>query len=310
MTQPIATSVSPDTKENLGASHFDSIKKFTGVKGRLMGFLRVAVKVKDDKTGQEYYIKVNDVVKELAEKQPITSDGKKLIGRRVLEIADSDTTKPLSQEKLEVLFDRYYADKSKEPGKLNTEKGIINEVEKLKQDISEIPQLYYSESMNEITGNLKPGDILIRKYHEDNSNPICTLQKFFKKDGYREAYKCSHLAIYLGEIQGSHWIAEASMPHGHQPEVRRIRIDDPRFDLMKKNQYMVIRNKDEKAAKELARLAGKYCIKMWPESEKTPVAEDTVSSFSYNFLEAGRSLWHSSKLAFFGTHRLMKYHAD
>ena len=151
---------------------------------------------------------------------------------------------------------------------MKQKKDVVNEVENLKLKLSDIPQLEYTDDLGELVGHLKPGDFLVRKYHEENDNLICDLQHFFHAEGYREAYKCSHLAIYLGEIGGSHWIAEASMPHDGEPEIRRVKIDDPRFNSKLKNQYIIIRNKDQETAKEAARLATNYAIKLLPAEKK------------------------------------------
>lgn len=292
-------------------SHLSHIPKYHGIIGWLMHRFGYAVKVQDPAADDSYYIRVKDVVDEMVgQSVKLSSKGKKLLANRVLEITDPDNRHPLSQEKLKDFFARYYSDAKQNPEQFNTEEGIISEVETIKLDLSDIPQIYYDDSLNEIVNELQPGDFLVRKYHEDNDNLICTLQNLFTHEGYREAYKCSHIAIYLGEINGDHWIAEASMPHDGEPEIRRIKIDDPRFNSKLKNQYLIFRNKNEDTAAEAARLAQNYAIKLLPVSEKEISESDAVASFEYTYLEAVRSLYHSPTLGFYGRHRLLKYYAD
>lgn len=211
MSFPVSDNSNIMINSNLGEQHYQHLKKYTGFQGRLLGALSVAVKVKGD-NNEEYYVKIKDIVKELIGPQtPLTKKSREILTHRILEITDEDTRNPLSEEKLKTLFTRYFNDQAKDPSRLLTEKGIISEIEKLKQEITEIHKLEYSDNLSEIVSSLKPGDFLIRKYHEDHSNIICNIQKFFHSPGYRESYKCSHLALYLGEIDGKHWVAESCM---------------------------------------------------------------------------------------------------
>ena len=288
----------------------DHVKKYTGFTGKLMGIFGLAVQVKNEKTGEAYYVKIQDIADELFKSNPIIHPKeKKLLNERIIEITGPDSRKPVSQAKLERLFSRYFEDKTNNPDLFKSEADVIKEVEKLKIEMSDIPLLRYKDSIEEVAGKLKPGDIIFRKYHEDNPNTICDAQKFFQLPGYREAFKFSHMAIYLGEINGAHWVAEASMPHGKEAQVRRVRLDDPRFALKEKNQYLVVRKKNTAEAEEAARLAKRYTIKLLPEAEKQPTDAD-LDTIGYTYFEAIRSMYHSPSLGYFGRQRLLKYYAD
>lgn len=297
-----------------GTGDVSQIKKYTGFAGRFLHFFGAAIKSKDEKTGKEFYVKLSDVSKVLlgdtAQKQ-LSKKGKTLVNQRILEITDPDSRKPLSINKLRDLFAKFNADKNAIPNQLNNEKAIVNELEKIKLDMSEMPQLFFDKSLEEIADQLKPGDFIGRKWHEDNANIIPSTQKFFYQSGWREAYKFSHIAVYLGkDLEGKHWVAEATMPHGNESQIRRIRLDDPRLNLKEKNQYFIVRNKNPELAEECARLTRRYVVKLLPENEKPATVADKIGSLQYNLFEAIRSMYRSSKLKFYGTHRLLKYYAD
>lgn len=175
----------------------------------------------------------------------------------------------------------------------------------------EFKQFSYDQQLSELGDILQPGDIFARKYHEDNPNPICKLQKFFQRADYPEAYKFSHVAIYLGKkSDGKHWIAEASLPKDNDPQIRRLQIDDEKFSLKDKNQYLVIRNTNSEVAKEAARMANLYAIKMLPANEAVSKPEDMKHAYHYNHFDALRSLWHSNKFDYFAKQRIFKYYSD
>lgn len=256
-------------------------------------------------------MKINEITEKLIGKNiDLPRNSKKMINRRVLEIIAPDTRLGASKDKINQLFNRFYATKARVPHSLNNAQAIIEELEKIKLNLSEINPIYYDNHLLEIVNDLQPGDILVRKYHENNPNLICDMQNLFGKQGYREAYKCSHLAIYLGEINGDYWVAEATMPNGIVPQMRRVRINDPRFELKEKNQYIIIRKRNRIEAREAARLAENYVTKLLPESEKVITEEEFNGSLKYSLVEAVRSIWRSPRLGFFGKHRLLKYYSD
>lgn len=293
-------------------NQFENIKKYTGLSGKILNMFGLAVKVYDNDSKDVFYIKTNELVSALiGNNQPIVKKVKALISQRVLEIANPDTRVPVSCQKLQDVFKRFAQNQQTQAAGPNTGNQVLHYLEKLKLEMSDIPEIFYTDKLSEIAQHLQPGDFIVRKYHEDNHNLICDLQKFFHEDGYREAYKCSHIAIYLGEMQGEQWIAEAAMPHGDEHQVRRIKLDDDRFKCRPKNQYVIIRNiSPGKESEKLVELAKQYTLKLHPETDRKPVAEDLEGGFKYNFFEAARSMWHSHDLGYFGRHRLFKYYSD
>lgn len=274
-----------------------------------MAFFKTAVQVQDKDKDQEnkiYYISLNKITKGLFGDQVLTYKNKTLIHRRILEIIHPDTRVAACSDRIKELFFRiHHLQKN-----FTSAKDIVTSLEILKQDMSITPKIYYNKSLLEFKDVLKPGDILVRKYHEDHPNIICTCQNLFKTKGYREAYKCSHLALYVGEMQGCAWIAEASIPEGKDIQVRRIKLDDSRFLPKNKNEYLLFRRKDQSLAQESARLAKNYAVKMLPKKERKPTALDQKKTLRFNSIEAIRSLWHSSKLQTLGLYRNLKCYSD
>lgn len=295
-----------------GIKQYDQLKKYSGFHGKLMNFFGMAEHIRDESGHQDFYVKKRDLMRALiGDELKISSKKRNRIHRRILEIIDPDSRIPASETGLKKLFAAYY--KKNQDHHIKTANDVIHELEQLKQDesITDIPQITYKDSLKEIVGHLKPGDIFARKYHEDNPNPICVLQRIFHSEGYRESYKCSHIATYLGEIDGEFWIAEASTPHGTEPQIRRLRIDDPRFASKIKNQYFVFRNRDEKIGKEAAKFAKEYARLMkMPNEEKTERDLENEDPFNYTFFEGIRSMYHSPTLGMYGRHRALKYYAD
>lgn len=298
-------------------SKFNELNKIKGVEGILLNIVGKAVKVKDETTNETFFIKIDDILSKLiGQDRSLSKEGKETVKRRILEIADSDTRQPVSFKKLQELFINYTRDKIASKTPLETESQIIDELDKIKLIMSGINLFAYKDRISEIANKLQPGDIIIRKWYDKHDNYICDLQKFFPQNGLRDAHRCSHVTIYLGQIKegkeaGKHWIAEASMPHGKEAQIRRITVDDPRFLLTsEKNQYLVFRNNNKENAQESAKLARQYCYKLLPEDEMTPSRNDLEGGLQYNYVEAGRSMWHSQSLGLYGTHRLFKHYAD
>lgn len=287
--------------------HDENLSPIGSFKGKVLNFFGRTVKVWDEPTKTYLYFKKSHLAHALVQSNVKLS--RKQITRlntRILEIANPYNDERKEIKKIEEIFAKF----AKRTGSYGEALSVLNQI---KKDNSLISQRTYHASLNEIKNELQPGDIIARKYHEDNPNPICSLQKVFGQKGYREAYKCSHIAIYTGEEDDGHaWVAEASMPHKKDPQVRRIRLDDERFALADKNQYMVFRNQNSEDLERIVECAKNNSVKMEQSKEKSEVLgiDDKVREFEYNFIEAARSLWHSRKFDYFAKQRLFKYYAD
>lgn len=156
----------------------------------------------------------------------------------------------------------------------------------------------------ELQKRLKPGDIFFKKQDELNHHIVVLGQKIIQPllSGIkeREAYKYSHVAIYLGEGK----IAEAA-PHDEGCEVRVLNLSDSRFALDKesKNSYLITRSTDAALAKEAAEIAGAVACEAGPNlARETP--------FKYTKLQALRSIWHSASFGPFARYRYLKQYID
>ena len=114
-----------DQATQLAETHLSHLTKHHGAWGWLMSRFSDAVKFEDSTTRQSYYLRVSDIVDEMLGQVPtsLSASLRTLLGQRILEIADSDTHKPVSEAKLTRLFADYFADMDKKPDQFETEKG-------------------------------------------------------------------------------------------------------------------------------------------------------------------------------------------
>jgi hypothetical protein len=278
---------------------FNSIPKSTGFCGKLCDLFGLTIKAWDEKAKQEVYYSKNSLAKAIIGKNA-NSTQIDALANKILEAVNPFTRQTVTVSELEDCFD-----KIKQTGY----EEAIDRLEMIKRD--QFQQFTYDKNLSELGDILQPGDILARKYHETNPNPICKLQKFFRKPDYREAYKFSHIALYLGKLpDGKHWVAEASLPKENEPQIRRLQLNDERFQLKDKNQYLVIRNNNSEVADEAARLATLQTIEMLPKNEAISTVQDREDSLKYNHFDAMRSLWHSNRFDYFAKQRIFKYYSD
>jgi hypothetical protein len=272
------------------------------VQGEVLHFFGQTLKVWDAEQHRDLYFSKRALVKILIGKESDLSRASiNRVATKILEVINPYTAKKVDALDLKKCVEAVSA---------GTIKAVLTKLDAIKDHTSPFNKLSYKVHVAEVGDRLKPGDIIVRKYHEDNPNPICDLQKIFYKCNYREAYKHSHVALYLGKRpDGKHWIAEASLPHGSDPQIRRLRLDDERFELKDKNQYLVFRGNNEEIAQEAARLAALYTIKLLPTKEVS-LENQEIAGFKYNRLEAFRSLFHFKNFGFFAKQRIFKYYSD
>lgn len=280
----------------------DNLTNYTGHQGELLHFFGQTIKTWDSDSKQHVYYSKNHLAEKLAGQNCSLSKINR-ITEKILEIINPYTRDTVNTADLKKCYEQV--------GQQNSFESALNKLEAIKNQNPLFNQLYYEKNISEVGEELQAGDIIIRKYHEDNPNPICDLQKLFRRPDFRESYKHSHLAIYLGKnSKGKHWVAEATLPHGNEPQIRRLQLDDERFALKDKNQYVVIRNQDSEVARETASMAKRYAVKMLPKAESPSVQDDGNTGYKYNHFDALRSLWHSHKFDFFAKQRVFKYYSD
>lgn len=295
-------------KVNYGEDQFSKLKKIDGLYAKCLAFFGRAIKVENPDTNSSYYLRLNDLVQGIVgDNENIGNLGRKDIARAILEIVKPDTRKAATESKVHDLFLHYF-DNSKYRSYPKSSSFITGELEKMKMFMSDVPPMFFKDNLKEIVKDLKPGDIFFKRVHHSHFNPVVVGQGVLRVSGDREAYKLSHQFIYLGEVNGEYWIAESTTPHEGEAELRRIRIDDPRLKLEPKDQYVVLRRKDEEIAKKSAEIAKNYCLKIDPE--EGIYGGEVEGSVKYAFVHAIRSIWHSSNLGYFGKLRLVRYYTD
>lgn len=283
---------------------FESIENSTNkFYGKCLEIFGQAIEVWDTEKKQHVYYSKHHLVKALLGENADLSKMNQIV-EKILEVVNPFTQQKVTLTDLKQCYEMV-------AHQTETYESCIDKLESIKKQLHPVNQFTYEKDLSELGEILQPGDIIVRKYHEDNANPICTLQKIFRKSAYREAYKFSHVAIYLGKkSDGKYWVAEASLPKDNDPQIRRLQIDDEKFNLKDKNQYLVIRNANHEVAKETARIANLYALKMLPVKEALSNVQDRESSVKYNHFEALRSLWHSNKFDYFAKQRIFKYYSD
>lgn len=266
--------------------------------GFLFALFGQAFKVYDDMTHSSFYLTKDRLVTLLTARQGLTCQSQRLTDR-ILEVINPIIGDKIRLSKIRQLEQEIAsADLEPKQGRSSLDR-LIEKLETIRdRRFTRMPL-----DMEKLSRVLKPGDLIFRKYHEDNPNPICTLQKLFKGiiqgKKEREGHKYSHVAMYVGNGE----IAEASMPHGNEPQVRILKLRDSRFALKAKNQYRVVRPTDAVHAQKSAKVFRSFAV----------VAEEGVDSergLKYTYLEALRSLWHSASFGYFAKQRYLKYYAD
>lgn len=258
--------------------------------GFLLSIFGQSFKVQDEATGKGYYVGKKGLVAVLTGR---TGESDR-VAERVLEVLNPVIGKKIKVSKI--------GEVRAEIGSIKGEK-LIEKLEAIRD--RHLPKV--ALNLEELKRTLKPGDILFHKCHEESSNIICTMQKLFKGiitgKKEREGHKYSHAAMYVGNGE----VAEAVGPHGKDPQVRILRLDDPRFALSARNEYRVARTSNEELGAKAAQVFRSFAKPISPSPEG---AMSRFKTLKYNFIEAARSLWHPSYFGFFARQRYLKYHAD
>lgn len=256
--------------------------------GFILSLFGQSFKVCDEVTKRSFYVGKSGLVKLVTKGRGIDNR----ITDRVLEVLNPVIGNTISLAKIR--------ETAKE---VASSENIIAKLEEIRD--RHLPK--YNLNDPKLKDILKPGDIIFKKYHEDNSNIICRMQKLFKAiimgKKEREGHKFSHAAMYVGNGQ----VAEAVTPHGKDPQVRILDFNDPRFALITKNEYRVVRPTNDQLGAKAAQVFRSFAKAIQP-STTDPVTR--IKALKYNFIEAARSLWHSSTFGYFARQRYLKYHAD
>lgn len=283
---------------------FDKLTRYKGILGLFLHFFGQTEKVWDSNANRHFYYSRRGLAKAITGDNHIGYFQARKITEKFMEIAHPFNKNPLKIEDFKTAYNRIVP--------AGTFQGALQHLEAQKQVYSPYKQFFYAKNLTELEDQLQEGDIIIKKIHEDNATIVTKAQGFplFRTNQYREAYKSGHVAIYLGKINGESWIGEATVPEGNDPDIRRVKLSDTRCDLLDKNQYVIIRNKDTAVAKEAARLTKLWTLKLEPKSPAESKPANKFTSFKYNYFQAARSLWHSKSFNWIAKNRQMKFYAD
>jgi len=294
-------------------SPLENLEHLSLKKGALLKLAGKSVLIKKDEKDPGHYFKISDIANALLEnKVSFSKQTKTSVKSLILEVINPDTRTSGSESRLATLFYKFREEIQNDPTLLNSEEKLLPKLEMIKDEMfsTKIPIISYQSNISEIAEKLMPGDIIVKKSHQDYPNSTCDGQKLFQRPGYREAYKFSHTATYLGkDLNGDHWIAEATTSR-KGPDIRRIKLSDERFAPKPKNQYLIFRMTDQSASQENARLANNYCLKFLPETEKNGSKKDKIGSLKYSRYHAVNSLRRSTKHFLYGKQRLLLCYLD
>jgi len=228
---------------------------------RVMAFFGFAVHFHDKEHNISFYIRVKDLVAHLCDTPNADISGSALatskkLRRLALEAIHPITTKPATIADLHSLFEHFR--QSALLVRLHEATRVETSVEAAAKALEaakgrHLDILEYNPS--ELMYRLRPGDIFFKKQPHETWHPVVFGQwiaSFFRRQDDREAYKFSHVAIYLGNGK----IGEATPNHGDN-EVRVVKLEDSRFALQPGSpiQYVVVRHTDPELARQAAEVA-------------------------------------------------------
>lgn len=277
--------------------------------GYLLNWMGFAYKVVDDSSHKSFYLSRQGLASlttaGLETSISISADKSRRVSKRILEILNPVIGKDILVSKIHEL-----AEVIQKQQTIQTTQDVDGLIEKL-EEIRDKHLQFLPLVLPLLKNVLKPGDMLFKKQYEDNKNPVCDAQRcfqgFIKGNKEREAYKFSHVAVYVGDGQ----IAEAVTRKGTDPQVRVISLDDPHFALMKKNQYCVVRPTNKRLGKKAAKVFKSFATPFIPkDAAGDNLADEKKPALKYNYIEAARSLWHSTKFSYFAKQRYLKYYSD
>lgn len=281
------------------------VKRLTGIWAYFLYLFGYALCVYDQDAHQHYYLKCKDVMARLFDTSPKTfrlADSKKL-HRLLWETLNPVVGEKILAQQITELFQSFC--NAEFIVKLTTAKDAGQAEDLAEKQFEKLKtrhlQVLTFKSQN-LLKTLKPGDIFFKKMPHDTKHIVVLGQWLIKPLLFgtteREAYKYSHVAIYLGNGK----IAEA-VPDSGGCDVRIIDIHDKRFSIedCPNSQYLVSRFTDPTLASTAAKVAEK-------------VAEQVIgckkTTFRYTKIQAIRSVWHPSFFGPFARYRYLKQYID
>ncbi len=280
-------------------AHISQVTAYTGFIGWVLHVFGRTVRV--EHRGKTTYYHKDELVNQLflAAKATTSHLERKTLSTKVLEVLQPIEGRAITTQKVRWLFKSFLRQRLA-PDELGPK---LDTIKNRKLTVLKASDPSFIDK-------LKPGDLVFKKVPDNVSNIVVTAQKIFRgitrapfRD--RESYKYSHVAIYLGNGQ----VAEAmTVPNG-RVQLRRINMLDPEFmDTSSGMQFLITRPKDQELAKEAVEHAKNISCDCTAE----PLGPNAGKKHphKYAFLNALRSLWHSSSFGHFAKQRYLKAYFD
>lgn len=279
-------------------------QQYTGIYGWFQNLIGRAIQVVDPKKGHTLYFNKASLLNQLCQHATAGSlkQGSLELSDLMLQVLNPVKGLPITINKVKLLF--RHMGKAME-GQKPTEEELSQKLTLMKNRHLSV-MTYTPDKLAQV---LKPGDIFFKKNPENSHNVVVRAQRVFRnltqaKLTDRESYKYSHVAIYVGEGQ----VAEAVTAQDGGVQIRLVKLDDPRFALDKEHgyEYVITRGEDQALAFKAASLAKSIAKPALPLDDK----QENKHAHKYAFINAARSLYHSSSFGLFAKQRYFKQYID
>lgn len=279
-------------------------KAYTGISGCTQGFFNRALKIVDKDSGHKFYFNKKELLAHFCDAAHIamTSKNKDKLMTAMVEVLNPIKGKELTLDKVNKIYKEISESFNQQHA---TGLDLLQKFEELKK--RHLTILTYNST--DLLKNLKPGDIFFKKNPENSDNIVVIGQKLFtpvllSKLVEREGYKYSHAALYMGDGI----VAEAVTAQDGGVQLRSVMLEDSRFALDHEHgyNYVVSRSEDEELANEAVRIAKKIVKAAEPEDVK----QKNSNKHKYSFVNAVRSIYHSSHFGFFAKRRYFQQYID
>ncbi len=308
-----------------GENLFAEVQQFTGIKGWWKELVGSAIRVEEENGNSKRTLYLDK--KSLIQKLLITGNedhtafkGLENVARvheLLIRTLNPVKGKPILVETVQKVFNQFRKQKVLDnlqdaETQAQAIETIDARLEKIKLKNRNVKVLDYD--VDTLKQQLQPGDLIIKKIHEENHNSIVTAQKvqhfFLSGNKEREGMHYSHVAMYVGDGK----IAEAAWPSGNKDEIRIIGLEDKRFALpeegdLKRNEYLVVRMKDQDLAKRAVKVIKKIATELNP-NEGDALPADQVTTAKYSIKLAAKSLLFDRSFGLYAKYRYMKQYHD
>lgn len=312
--------VNANTKQ---LSHFQKVEKYQGLMGWIWNLMGYTYSTYDTEAKKWVYLDKKSYIISLSKTELNNPAFKGLETAKKVDQLVLQALNPIIGEKItfqhaEKVFKQFRRKGNKELNTCKTQEQALKifETRLTKIDLHNKNIKVIPYDADDLMKRLQPGDLMFRKIHEKTHNVIVTAQKKLsfliggKKD--RQGTDYSHVAMYIGNGK----IAEAAWPTGRGDEIRILDLDDKRFSIamtgdLRRNEYQVVRPKDQELAKQAAEVAKTIASEIPKHTEESqPADEFQQTKYRYSIPLGSLSLLFGQGFGLFAKERYLKQYHD